>query len=176
MSDQIFETTLNPGNVAENDFTVLFGNSTHHSVGRIIEYLAESHSGVWPQQPVARAWARSASAEMHSGFSALRNQCSMNCGLRLQLHALKPDLMADLDRLDALWQDGLTRFGGPFLAGSDFSAVDAFYAPVAFRIQSYGLPLSEAATSAAAITAATAGGDDEDSAAPAGPSKQQGDQ
>lgn len=110
----------------------------------IIEYLAESHAGVWPQQRVARAWARSAAAEMHSGFSALRNQCSMNCGLRLQLHALKPDLMADLDRLDALWQDGLTRFGGPFLAGSDFNAVDAFYAPVAFRIQSYGLPLSEA--------------------------------
>jgi glutathione S-transferase len=110
----------------------------------IVEYLAESHAGVWPKQRVARAWARSASAEMHSGFSALRNQCSMNCGLRLQLHALKPDLMADLARLDALLQDGLTRFGGPFLAGSDFSAVDAFYAPVAFRIQSYGLPLSEA--------------------------------
>ncbi len=47
--------------------------------------------------------------------------------------------MADLGRLDELWQDGLNRFGGPFLAGSAFSAVDAFYAPVAFRIQTYGL-------------------------------------
>jgi glutathione S-transferase len=109
----------------------------------IIEYLAENHAGVWPQHPTARAWARSAAAEMHSGFSALRNRCSMNCGLRLRLHALMPDLQADLERLDALWQDGLSRFGGPFLAGSHFSAADAFYAPVAFRIQSYGLPLSE---------------------------------
>jgi glutathione S-transferase len=74
----------------------------------------------------------------------------MNCGLRLQLHALKPDLMADLSRLDALWQDGLARFGGPFLAGTSFGAVDAFYAPVAFRIQSYGLPLSDAANAYAA--------------------------
>jgi glutathione S-transferase len=81
----------------------------------------------------------------------------MNCGLRLQLHALKPDLMADLDRLDALWQDGLTRFGGPFLAGSDFSAVDAFYAPVAFRIQSYGLPLSDVSQAYAQRLLALAG-------------------
>lgn len=110
----------------------------------ITEYLAESHAGIWPQQRVARAWARAATAEMHAGFSALRQRCSMNCGLRLRLHAIRPDLQADLERLDALWQDGLTRFGGPFLAGSDFSAVDAFYAPVAFRIQSYGLPLSDA--------------------------------
>ena len=56
----------------------------------IIEYLAEGHAGVWPQERSARAWARSAAAEMHSGFSALRNQCSMNCGLRLRLHSLKP--------------------------------------------------------------------------------------
>lgn len=112
----------------------------------IIEYLAEIHPGVWPQHPGARAWARSATAEMHSGFSALRNRCSMNCGLRLRLHATTPDLQADLNRLDALWQDGLTRFGGPYLAGSEFTAADAFYAPVAFRIQSYGLPLSDAST------------------------------
>lgn len=110
----------------------------------IIEYLAENHAGVWPRHPQARAWARSATAEMHSGFSALRNRCSMNCGLRLRLHAMTQDLLTDLERLDALWRDGLTRFGGSFLAGTDFSAVDAFFAPVAFRIQSYGLPLSEA--------------------------------
>jgi glutathione S-transferase len=108
----------------------------------IIEYLAEQHKSVWPSQRDARAWARSATAEMHAGFGALRTHCSMNCGLRLRLKQEPANLMADLGRLDELWQDGLIRFGGPFLAGSAFSAADAFYAPVAFRIQTYGLSLS----------------------------------
>lgn len=107
----------------------------------IIEYLAELHPGAWPTDRAARAWARSGSAEMHAGFGAIRTQCSMNCGLRLQLHGIDAALQADLRRLDALWQDGLQRFGGPFLAGPAFSAVDAYFAPVAFRIQTYSLPL-----------------------------------
>jgi glutathione S-transferase len=111
----------------------------------IMEYLAEIHPNVWPQNFQARAWARSASAEMHSGFSALRNHCSMNCGLRLRLHAIPESLLSDLQRIDTLWQEGLNRFGGPFLAGQQFTGVDAFYAPVVFRIQSYNLPLSESA-------------------------------
>ena len=111
----------------------------------IIEYLAEQHPGVWPGERGARAWARSASAEMHAGFSALRGQCSMNCGLRLRLHGIDAALQADLERLDELWCDGLQRFGGPFLAGAAFSAVDACFAPVAFRIQSYALPVSQTA-------------------------------
>lgn len=123
----------------------------------IIEYLAERNPGVWPSQPAARAWARSASAEMHSGFSALRNQCSMNCGLRLKLHAITDALQADLQRLDELWRDGLQRFGGPFLAGGEFSAVDAFYAPVAFRVQTYSLPLSAPALAYVARILALAG-------------------
>ena len=109
----------------------------------IIEYIAEQHANTWPENRQARAWARSASAEMHSGFIALRNHCSMNCGLRLKLHTLPESLLADLQRIDELWCDGLLRFSGPFLAGKQFTAVDAFYAPVVFRIQSYGLPLSD---------------------------------
>lgn len=108
----------------------------------IIEYLAEKNPRVWPENAQARAWARSASAEMHSGFAALRKHCSMNCGLRLRLHAMPESLLSDIQRVDELWNDGLTRFGGPFLAGQQFTAVDAFYAPVVFRIQSYNLPLS----------------------------------
>ena len=108
----------------------------------IIEYLAERHAGVWPENSKARAWARSASAEMHAGFNALRNHCSMNCGLRLRLHKLPDSLTGDLRRLEELWNDGLSRFGGPFLAGAVFTAADAFYAPVAFRIQTYDLTLS----------------------------------
>jgi glutathione S-transferase len=108
----------------------------------IAEYLAERHAGVWPQGPVARAWARSAAAEMHSGFSALRQRCSMNCGLRVRLAGIPPALQRDLDRIDELWLEGLRRFDGPFLAGAAFTAVDAFYAPVAFRVRTYGLQLS----------------------------------
>jgi glutathione S-transferase len=105
----------------------------------IAEYLAERYGRVWPLDPEARAWARCAAAEMHSGFSALRNDCSMNCGVRIELAQRSPALVADLDRVAELWTDGLERFGGPFLAGKRFTAVDAFFCPVAFRAQSFGL-------------------------------------
>jgi glutathione S-transferase len=108
----------------------------------IVEYLAEQHANVWPADKTARAWARSATAEMHSGFGTLRDECSMNCGVRVELNDLSAKLKTDVTRLDALWQQGLERFGGPFLAGEHFTAVDAFYAPVAFRAQTFMLPLS----------------------------------
>ena len=111
----------------------------------IAEYLAEQHEAVWPDQSAARAWARSAAAEMHSGFGELRGRCSMSCGQRIQLHEFPAALERDIARLSALWNDGLSRFGGPFLAGETFTAADAFYAPVAFRIQTYGLALDTAA-------------------------------
>jgi glutathione S-transferase len=111
----------------------------------IAEYLAERHAGVWPSDGAARAWARCAAAEMHSGFAALRNRCSMSCGVRIELPPVTADLAADLRRIDELWGEGLARFGGPFLAGTAFTAVDAFYAPVAFRAQTYALPLGAAA-------------------------------
>ncbi|MGN2248715.1 glutathione S-transferase family protein [Frateuria sp. GZRe14] len=109
----------------------------------IVEYLAERHPGVWPADAKARAWARCASAEMHSGFTALRITCPMNCAVRVQLHGIDAALRRDLARLVELWGEGLARFGGSFLAGHAFSAVDAFFAPVAWRILSYGLPLDE---------------------------------
>lgn len=112
----------------------------------IVEYLAERHPQVWPAEPAARAFARCAAAEMHSGFAALRNVCSMNCGARVRLHEVSAGLQADLTRLEQLWQQGLSDFGGPWLAGSSFTAVDAFFAPVAFRAQSYGLSFGSAST------------------------------
>jgi glutathione S-transferase len=108
----------------------------------ITEYLAEHHPGVWPEASVARHWARSASAEMHSGFGTLRKICTMNCGVRVQLPGITKELQGDLDRIEQLWIEGLGQFGGPFLTGSAFTAVDAFFCPVAFRIQTYGLKLS----------------------------------
>ena len=109
----------------------------------ITEYIAETHHYVWPSNKVARAWARSAVAEMHSGFFALRNYCGMNVGLRLKLHEWPTQLLADIERLQTLWSEGLEKFGGPFLAGSEFTAVDAFFAPVVFRVQTYGIKLGE---------------------------------
>jgi len=111
----------------------------------IAEYVYEAHPTVWPSAREARAFARSAAAEMHSGFSALRNICTMSCGLRIRLHEVSPALKRNIDRIDALFTEGLSRFGGPFLAGDRFTAADAFYCPVAFRVQTYDLPLSPAA-------------------------------
>jgi glutathione S-transferase len=111
----------------------------------IVEYLAERHAGVWPADAGARAWARCAASEMHSGFGELRGRCAMNCGLRVRLHEIGVGLRADIARVDELWSEGLNRFGGPWLAGPAFSAADAFFAPVVFRVQTYALPVGEAA-------------------------------
>jgi len=107
----------------------------------ITEYLAERDARIWPLDPKARAWARCAAAEMHSGFAALRQQCPMNCALRVQLGPLSESLQLDLARVSELWNEGIGLFGGPFLAGETFTAVDAFFAPVAFRVQTYDLQL-----------------------------------
>lgn len=111
----------------------------------IIEYLAERHDGVWTEDAKARAWSRSASAEMHSGFQSLRNLHPMSVGLRIRPVPATEALRKDIARIDALWQQGLDTFGGPFLAGTNFTAVDAFFCPVAFRFQTYGTALSPAA-------------------------------
>lgn len=111
----------------------------------ITEFLAEQYKSVWPADQVTRAWARCAAAEMHSGFSALRDVCSMSCGLRIKLREINPALRKDITRIDELWCEGLERFGGPFLGGDKFSAVDAFFAPVVFRVQTYGLDMSSKA-------------------------------
>ncbi|WFF41756.1 glutathione S-transferase family protein [Salinicola endophyticus] len=107
----------------------------------IMEYIAEAHPAAWPQAREARAWARCASAEMHAGFPALRNECSMNCALRIDLGEPGAALARDIARLEALWQEGITRFGGPWLAGEQFTAVDAMFAPVAVRVRGYGITL-----------------------------------
>lgn len=116
----------------------------------ISEYLAERHAGVWPADSAARAWARCVAAEMHSGFGALRERCTMNVGLRVRLNEIPPALARDIARLNELWTEGLRRFGGPFLAGATFTAVDAFFTAVAFRVQTYDLKLDTNAVAYAA--------------------------
>jgi len=102
-------------------------------------YLADRHAGVWPQDPAARAFAQCVATEMHGGFSALRNRCTMNVGVRARMSEIPDDLARDIARIGEIFAEGLDRFGGPWLAGAAFTAADAFYAPVAFRIRTYGL-------------------------------------
>lgn len=112
----------------------------------IAEYLAESHAQVWPADSRTRAWGRCAAAEMHSGFNSLRAVCGMNIGLRVKLDEISLSLAKDIDRINELWSEGINLFGGPFLAGSKFTAADAFFAPVVFRVQSYDLALNREAS------------------------------
>ncbi len=102
-------------------------------------YLAERHDGVWPSDGDARAWAVCAAAEMHGGFAALRNERTMNVGVRVDPVRGSDALDRNVARITELWAEGLGRFGGPWLAGADFTAVDAFFAPVAFRVRTYGI-------------------------------------
>jgi glutathione S-transferase len=105
----------------------------------IAMYLAERHAGVWPAHEEARAFAQAIVAEMHGGFAHMRNDCTMNLGVRVTPRAPSPGLGRNLARLRELLEEGLGRFGGPWLAGPVFTAADAFYAPVAFRVRTYGL-------------------------------------
>lgn len=102
-------------------------------------YLADRHQGVWPTKPEARAFAQCAVAEMHGGFSALRSQCTMNVGVRVAKGPHDAALARNVARIREIFEEGLARFGGPYLAGTEFTALDAFYAPVAYRIRTYGL-------------------------------------
>lgn len=106
-------------------------------------YLAERHAGVWPTDVEARIFAQGAVAEMHGGFGYLRNDCTMNVGVRVQPKPMGEGLKRNVARVRELFETGLSRFGGPWLAGADFTAVDAFYAPVAYRIRTYGLDVGK---------------------------------
>jgi glutathione S-transferase len=111
----------------------------------IILALSDRYDGVWPTDQAARDWARCVTSEMHAGFAVLRHVCTMNVGVRVE--PIKPGakLARDVTRLRELWEEGLARFGGPFLGGASFTAVDAFYAPVAFRVRTYGLDVGPVA-------------------------------
>ncbi len=112
----------------------------------ICEYLAELYpeKQLWPENRVARARARSISAEMHSGFMGIRSACPMNIEADLSvvgrdLCQLDPRLNADLARIQAIWAERPMQDG--FLCGAHFSIADAFYAPVILRLVGYGLAI-----------------------------------
>lgn len=97
----------------------------------------------WPRDGWARAWAVSAAVEMQAGFMALRQHCPMNCMRHYPGWTTAPDAGADIARVDALWTEGLARFGGPWLSGADWGAADIMYAPVASRLTTYDVKLSD---------------------------------
>ncbi len=106
----------------------------------ICEYLAERTPALWPADRAARAVARSVSAEMHSGFVALRQHMSMNIRKDYAGKGRTPEVEADIARITAIWNDCRARFGagGAYLFGA-FTAADAMYAPVCFRFKTYGV-------------------------------------
>lgn len=108
----------------------------------IAEELASRHpqASIWPIEPKARATARVLAAEMHAGFTALRNHCPMNLRVSYTDCAPPDAVLADLNRLEQMW-DWAQTGPGPWLCGH-YSAADAFFAPVATRIASYNLPIS----------------------------------
>jgi glutathione S-transferase len=115
----------------------------------ISEWAAENAPAarLWPQDPTARAVCRAATCEMHSGFDALRRE--LPCNLRRRAEPRVParesgeDVQRDLARLGVLWEELRTRFGGggPYLFGATPTIADAFYAPVATRLRTYGVML-----------------------------------
>jgi len=111
----------------------------------ICEYLAETHpkAQLWPQDLAARTYARSAAAEMHSGFQSLRGECPMDLAAEPRPATLSAATQKDIRRITALWNGLLTRFGGPWLGGAEWGVVDAFYTPVATRFRTYGVRLSD---------------------------------
>jgi glutathione S-transferase len=114
----------------------------------ICEYLAERFpdARLWPADGAARAVARSSSAEMHSGFAALRQHLPMNIRSTFAGRGVTPEVQAEINRITALWRDCRRRFGagGPFLFG-DFTIADAMYAPVVSRFRTYKVTVDDEA-------------------------------
>jgi len=111
----------------------------------ILEYAAERFpgAGVWPSEPAARAHARAISAEMHAGFAALREECTMNFWRPPAKRALSAAAQANVARVQEIWTRARKSYGagGPFLFGK-FSAADAMYAPVVQRFVAYDVGVS----------------------------------
>jgi len=115
----------------------------------ICEYCAEISPSLWPRDWVARATARSVASEMHAGFRALRQALPMNLGREGRPRATMPDeALSDIGMIDRLWCKTRECFGGsgPYLFGAVFTNADIMFAPIASRFASYGVTLSEDAS------------------------------
>ncbi|CAE6953534.1 Glutathione S-transferase [Vibrio sp. B1FLJ16] len=111
----------------------------------ILEYVNDAYLNgkAWPQSLSERAKARAVSAEMHSGFMALRNEMPMNCRARRKI-TLSSQALKDIERIDQIWSEQMAQYPDGWLFG-EWSIADAMYAPVVLRTLTYGIPLSEKA-------------------------------
>lgn len=112
----------------------------------ICEHIAESYpeKGCWPKDPTARAFARSISYEMHSGFFSIRNTLPMNCRQKMVFDNISPELASDIARICEIWRTCREQSGatGNYLFGA-FSIADAMFAPIVLRFNSYGIKVGE---------------------------------
>jgi glutathione S-transferase len=147
--DSQFKTALKPLSPTGKVPVLVDGDLVVWDTLAIAEYLAEKFPAkhLWPQDMAQRAVARSLCAEMHSGFTGLRNACPLNIEADLaSTGALiwrdNPAVRDDVARLVTMWRDCLNQHGGPMLFGR-FSIADAYFAPVCSRLVAYALPLSD---------------------------------
>ncbi|OOG51729.1 glutathione S-transferase family protein [Polaromonas sp. C04] len=142
-----FKVTLDGVTPAGKVPVLLDGDFAIWDTLAIAEYVAEKfpEKKLWPQDPRARARARSICAEMHSGFAALRGSCGMNIEASLPhigqlVWRDKPAVRADVQRLVSMWSELLAQHGGPLLFGN-FTIADSYFAPVCMRLKTYALPV-----------------------------------
>ena len=146
-SESKFKNTILPLNPTGTVPVLKDGDLAVYDTLAICEYLAESHPDkkLWPADRASRARARSACAEMHAGFGALRSHCGMNIEASLpevgaRLLREQPEVVSDLARIVGMWSELLAQHGGEMLFG-DFCIADAYFAPIGARIRTYGLPV-----------------------------------
>lgn len=145
----------NPDNRAELLLlspSVLVPRLTHEGASvwdtlAIAEYLHELYpdAGMYPHDRIARAHCRSVSGEIHSGFTNLRSALPMNLKVRHTRFPIFPGARPDIDRIEAIWDECLRSYGGPWLFGARPTVADAMFAPVAQRFLSYAVPMSQRA-------------------------------
>jgi len=145
--DSRFKTELARISPAGRVPVLIDGDLTVWDTLAIAEYVAEKFPAkqLWPQDAKARARARSVCAEMHSGFGALRSHFPMNIEASLpevgaRVLEEQAAVRGDVERLIGMWSALLDTYRGPLLFG-EFSIADAYFAPVAMRLKTYGVPV-----------------------------------
>lgn len=125
---------------------LLAGEMTIWDSLAICEYLAEQFPDkhMWPQDVAARAMARCVCAEMHSGFTGLRTDMTMNIKANLPGRGRTAAAQADIGRISEIWEECLSRFGHHQFLFGEFSIADAYFAPVVMRFRTYGVSLAPA--------------------------------
>ena len=111
----------------------------------IAEWAAEQVPELWPREARKRALARSVTCEMHSGFSALREELICNIRRRAEPRALSARVRREIARVQSIWSTLCASSGGPYLFGASPTIADAFFTPVATRFRTYGVTLDAAA-------------------------------